>query len=320
MTENEYINNLTIYCSYHNDQIYNNYNLNNIPSYIKLFKTSDINMPGESINHLNQHLSELVTFYYVWKNKLYSPYVGFCHYSRFFINLGYENIKKYNMHYFGIVQFNVQYDHRLNDFRWLIVKLYDYLLQTNKFNKDILDKIFYEKDIINIPWKECYIFTWEKFNEACELYFNFLELVIPKFKYINSYDNTGRYFAYCTEVLLGLIITILNDNIYLENTNLNTYLNRALVTNYDDKLDLMLWIQKNNRTNVRKYIISNLNLYDVCELTDTYKLYFEENKCIFIKSKSEIFDENIIMLKMNEYINCVDSIEFMKDNYTIENI
>ena len=38
MTDQEYINNLTIWCSYHKDELIDKYNLNYIPSYIKLFK------------------------------------------------------------------------------------------------------------------------------------------------------------------------------------------------------------------------------------------------------------------------------------------
>lgn len=36
----------------------------------------------ENINPLNRFLSEFVCMWYVWKNGLYSKYVGFCHYNR----------------------------------------------------------------------------------------------------------------------------------------------------------------------------------------------------------------------------------------------
>ena len=103
MTDKEYIEGLTIWCTYHNDQIIDEYNLNYIPSYIKLFNTNDLNVTGEHINHLCQHLCEICTIYYVWKNQIYSKYVGFCHYRRFYDELGKSNIEKYGMHCYSLI-------------------------------------------------------------------------------------------------------------------------------------------------------------------------------------------------------------------------
>ena len=109
MTDKEYIDNLTIWCSYHSDYIYYEYNLDYIPSYIKLFNTNNLNISDDNINYLNPHLCEICTLYYVWKNQIKSNYVGFCHYRRFFSDLGKENIEIFGVHYYYTFQCNLKH-------------------------------------------------------------------------------------------------------------------------------------------------------------------------------------------------------------------
>ena len=78
-------NDLTIYCSYHNSKLIKDYNLDYLPNYIELFNTNDLTLKEDNINYLNPYFAEIVTYYYIWKNQIYSKYIGFCHYNLCFV-------------------------------------------------------------------------------------------------------------------------------------------------------------------------------------------------------------------------------------------
>ena len=77
------MNDLTIWLTYHDDKLIQEYSLENT-DVIRLFKGNDSLVKGENINYLNKYYSELTTMYYVWKNKVKSSQIGFCHYRRLF--------------------------------------------------------------------------------------------------------------------------------------------------------------------------------------------------------------------------------------------
>src|SRR5574344_2987712 len=77
----KYMKYLTIWMTYHDDQLLTEYNLKETNT-ISLFKGNDTSVKGKNINHLNRFYSELTTMYYVWKNRIESQLVGFCHYRR----------------------------------------------------------------------------------------------------------------------------------------------------------------------------------------------------------------------------------------------
>ena len=77
------MNELTVWLTYHDDKQIQEYGLENT-DVIRLFKGNNPFVKGENINHLNKYYSELTTMYYVWKNKIESQLVGFCHYHRLF--------------------------------------------------------------------------------------------------------------------------------------------------------------------------------------------------------------------------------------------
>ena len=79
----KYMKYLTIWMTYHDDQLLTEYNLKETDT-ISLFKGNDTSVKGENINHLNKFYSELTTMYFVWKNRKESQLVGFCHYRRSF--------------------------------------------------------------------------------------------------------------------------------------------------------------------------------------------------------------------------------------------
>jgi len=73
---NDYI----IWQTYHNDALLTEYNLQE-DEHHRLFAVHK-DAPLKNINYLNPCWSELTTMWYVWRNRLASPLVGFAHYRR----------------------------------------------------------------------------------------------------------------------------------------------------------------------------------------------------------------------------------------------
>ena len=84
--EQNVMRDLTIWLTYHDDSQIEQYGLRE-DDVFRLFKGNAVNVEGDNINHLNAFYSEIVTFYYVWKNNVRSEKVGFCHYRRRFQQL-----------------------------------------------------------------------------------------------------------------------------------------------------------------------------------------------------------------------------------------
>lgn len=77
------MNDLTIWLTYHDERQIQEYGLKETET-IHLFKGNDVSIDGDNINHLNRFYSEMTTMYYVWKNRIESRQIGFCHYRRMF--------------------------------------------------------------------------------------------------------------------------------------------------------------------------------------------------------------------------------------------
>lgn len=320
MTDKEYLDNLTIWCSYHNNNLIDEFNLDYIPSYIKLFNTNDLNITDDNINYLNPHLCEICTYYYVWKNQIKSNYVGFCHYRRFFSNLGKENIENFGVHYYCTFQCNLKhyicgYDRKT----FKLDELFEYLRNLKLFDEFKLYKYFYDPTfLVNIPWKISYIFEWNIFNKICEIYFGFLKYIFGDFKNIDIYKDTNRTYAWMSEIVLGLIITLLYDNKEIVNISWHNY---PIVTKYNGNNlgDVIKWSMKNNRPATQLIVISNNN--DIInEINEKYDSFiYATNNIKNIDEKVSSYElNNIIELQINEYIKCLDPIEFRKGNYSIE--
>ena len=312
-------NDVVIWCSYHNDTYIDEYNLDYVPDYIKLFNSNDVEINGNNINYLNPYLCELVTYYYVWKNQIYSEYVGFCHYRRFFKKISIDNLKKYGVHYFGSINVCIKnmaqksnqfYDDKYNNL------LYTYLKSLNIFDEKLLYEYFYTEKIINLPLKISYVFEWNLFNKFCEIIFGFLEYILPNYKDINIYTTIGRKYAWLFEIVCGIVLSLLINNVTLEDTNWTIFSDKALLSKSEDANKIKLFVRKNNRTNTNIYILSN----NKDELIN--KLGYEENLSV-INNVSEIknFDQNnILELDINQYIKCKEFNDFKLNNYIIENI
>lgn len=74
---------INVWITYHKDEQIEQYSLREDDTF-RLFKGNRQDVPGNSINHLNAFYSEAVTLYWVWKNRVASRLVGFCHYRRRF--------------------------------------------------------------------------------------------------------------------------------------------------------------------------------------------------------------------------------------------
>ena len=304
-------NDLKVYCIYHTDSQIFEYNLDNIPEYIELFNVNNLDMNGDNINYLNPYLCELCVYYYIWKNQIYSKYVGFCHYRRFYKKINFENLEKYGVHYYGFLSCSINhfiknktfYSKEIND------NLYNYLKSINIFNENILNDYLYGDKKLNIPWKLSYIFEWNLFNKFCEIVFGFLEYMLPNYKDINNYNS--RFFAWKFEYICGIILCLLTNNICLSNTNWQIYFNKILLTKSNDINKIKLWERKNNRTCANLYVISE-------------KLYNEKidiENVNSIQNINEIPNYNEkIELDINQYIKCKEPNDFNTNNYTIENI
>lgn len=309
-------NDLIIYCLYHNKDLINKFNLNNIPDYIKLFYTNDLEMPGDNINYLNNSLCELVAYYYIWKNNIYSPYVGFCHYRRWYRNLGLDNLEKYGVHYFGYCDVTIndifdieQSTGKLLD-NQLFYKVKEYLYNSNKIDKKILDKYFNIKnnEIMHVPWCLMYILKWDYFCDICDLYFNFLEYVIGDYKNKNNYDGS-RWWAWVSEILLGTFIALYFNNPKIENTSWAIPVNKVLYTESENEIDIKKWLDKHSRIYTTLYIKTSINI----------KEYYPIPNIIHDISEIPSYQE-VIRLNIDEYINCLDPIDFMEGKYIIEKI
>ena len=314
-------NDITIYCMYHNDNIINDYNLDKLPSYYKLLNLNDTNIEGDNINYLNRYLCELCGYYYIWKNNVYSPYVGFCHYRRLYVSLGLDNLENYGVQYYSNIETYLKYklstyfnyDNNFN-------KLYKYLINKG-FDKNILYTYFYEDNIFYCPWKMSYILKWEHFIKVCELVFGFLEYIEPEYKNVNIHHS--RKIAWQFELYFGIIVNLYFNHLKLDHTRSFYPFNKILLTKSNcDKVpsneynDLLKFIWKNYKTGTLIFIINeHLKQSDIDG-------GFEN--VIIIKNKNEIPNEfknaKIIELELNQYIDTLDPIYFNNDKYIIKTL
>ena len=163
------MNELIIWLTYHNDKQIQEYKLKDTEN-IRLFKGNDTSVEGDNINHLNRFYSELTTMYYVWKNRIESRQIGFCHYRRPFNNVfevdeGQCQVLSIN-HGSPIFQ-HYKFAHNYQD-------MYDIV--------DVLNKLYGDKN----PYSQyllkgnvfipccCFIMNYSDFEKLCEWLFPIL--------------------------------------------------------------------------------------------------------------------------------------------------
>ena len=299
---------------YHSDNIINDYNLDQLPSYYKLLNLNDLNANGDNINYLNPFLCELCGYYYIWKNNIKSDYVGFCHYRRLYLDLNLQMLEKYGYVYYytfsSIIKDNFTNDGIINN---SFYDLYQYLKSLNIFDNNNLYDIFYSDRYLLGPWKMSCIVKWEHFDQICKLVFGFLEYIMPDYK--NKTFDDGRMTAYKFEIYFYMIVGIYFNNINVYNNN-QLGPNKILILNDGNynKNDINTFIRKNTKCGVPIYLLN--------KKISQEDIHFVENVFI-INDANEIEvnnEQKCIYLNINQYIDTLDPIHFYNNNYTIKNI
>ncbi len=303
---------IKIWCTYHDLQQIIDYQLQD-SDILKLYYANDLSLKENNINNLNMYLGELVTYYYVWKNQIKSDYIGFCHYRRHFSFIKYDyidnnHIQTFMNGYMNLKDFSkVPYSDKLSPI------FIDYMKDKYDINIDI------NKNYKG-SFKLSFLMTWDVFNNVSDFIFGYFDYISNKLN-INWKTSDGlnqlingweRSIAVFCEFIIGIYINLIFDTddfdvlrkdiIILNNINYKqiylcerlTPCNIYMFTNKpeEDELYKLNWDLRNN-------FIDNKQL----------KYIVNENK-----------DRNIIILKDNEYIDCKDSFEFYKGNYSIKQL
>lgn len=309
---------IKIWCTYHNLQQIIDYQLQD-SDILKLYYANDLSLKEENINNLNMYLGELVTYYYVWKNQIKSDYIGFCHYRRHFSFINYDYIDNNHIQTFmngGMILKDLP--KTIFSDKLLLIFI-DYMKDKYDINIDI-NKNY------KCSYKLSFIMTWDVFNIISNFIFGYFDYISNKLNInwktsdgLNSlikYDENGccweRSISVFCETIIGIYINFIFDTddfdvlrkdiIILNNINYKqiylcerlTPCNIYIFTNKpeEDELDKLNW-------DIRENFIDNKQL----------KHIVNENK-----------NRNIIILKDNEYIDCKDSFEFYKGNYSIKQL
>ena len=230
-------NNLIIWCSYHNKKFIDEYNLKDT-DVIKLFDTTNESIEGDNINSLNNLLSEIVTYYYVWKNQIKSDYVGFCHYRRHYTNVDFNKLNNYKsvqaLNRFDVFN-SLDYINYVSQlYSWcpnacageniinpiMINYFISYLYETYKIDLYKLSNKFAGK--CYVCNKMSFIFKWNDFNKFSEILFGFLDYIALKEnvkdwrteEFIRNlikkyfFNNHGRIISIYFEILASIIVEI----------------------------------------------------------------------------------------------------------------
>jgi len=240
---------LNIWTSYHNEELINQYNLKENDG-IKLFNTANLSLKKDNINYLNKYYNEMCTFYYIWKNYIYSDYVGFqlyryvltCNDLSILISKKYDMICEYGWYenYYKLLLKS-----GFNDS--IIYKCILFISKYLQINSNKIIDIFMNGNHL-IFSHNSFICRWEIFDDLCTFIFGLYDFLIPnnyknedsiKYK-VNLYEKmfnvhkevsemppydgilkfwsleqSSRYFGYLTEWIIPIYLAIkYKNNIY----------------------------------------------------------------------------------------------------------
>jgi hypothetical protein len=163
---------LTVWVSYHQDELIQQYGLEEDAEH-RLFATHK-EPAGENINRLNPVYSEMVTMWWVWKNRLRSDVVGFEHYRRH-LQVGHPLPERGECRVFTVLDFGSktvyqQYArcHNAKDMDVVLRLLDERYGAGNPYGRHIRES---HKLIANCT----FLMRWEDFTELCEYMFPLLE-------------------------------------------------------------------------------------------------------------------------------------------------
>lgn len=214
--------NYKIYTTYHKDSIIKEYNLKS-DNYHILFPTHK-NIKGDNINYFSKYLNEYCTMYYVWKNNLYSDFVGFEHYSKRFDITKIPDLKDDEIY---VSMYEINRDNTLNDDKNWLLDLPYYEKNIKLLYGENNKYIDYLYNCHNIIWNECIIMN---FTQFCKM-MKFIDQLVNMFdndihgdytynNYLIFYNNDNYLCrAHIIERLISMWIICNYDNskIYVEN-------------------------------------------------------------------------------------------------------
>ena len=297
--------NINIWVSYHSNEIYDKYKLNELDTSIyKSFNTS------EHYPLLHSYFNEFITMYHVYKNDIKSDIVGFCHYRRYFD--------------LSTIDFNDVYD---ND--KIICKMgWDYLLDHNKqewplcrtLSKIVYNtylqyfkthniKLKYEYDYylsnpIDIAGSGMFICRYDTFYNMMNDFFNYFNEIFPNWENdhniicnvfdVNKNELNWRMPSYAFEQLIGFLLRNYNDHI-VEFNNINHIYAYKLKTGEFDEIEhikQLYYIYLKNGINCFYIIQNNINVNDWHTLNHKYMFEYIN----IINNENEIETNNYIML------------------------
>lgn len=165
------------------------------------------NYERQNINEMNRFLSEYVAMWYVWKNNMYSDYIGFCHYRRMIDipNIRFDKLKDSIQSFF---QFEItkKYEPSLIAGDFSFIKRLGYSFPTFMVDdciEYINTQIYVSKDDIksycNEPFetfiyyaKEIYCCSWKTFCDLMAFINGYVEFIKKKYD-IYSYDTWVKH-------------------------------------------------------------------------------------------------------------------------------
>ncbi len=160
---------LTIWITYHDDKQVGEYGLKETDQ-VRLFKGNDTSVAGENINYLNRFYSELTTMYYVWKNRIESEQVGFCHYRRQFRD--YYEVESGQCQVLAINRNSPVFQHYKIAHNYQ--DMYDVVdILNEQYGSDNLYSRYLLKGNVFIPFC-CFIMKYQDFENLCEFLFPIL--------------------------------------------------------------------------------------------------------------------------------------------------
>ena len=334
----------TIWCTYHNRSLLNQYNLYDSKNF-KLFYNDNFDLIEPNINYLHDYIGDMATYYYVWKNNIKSDYVGFCQYKRHF---QYFDINKLNKYQY-IAQFGTGMDVTLYEQMGELVNKSSYIMNSfiiymkYKYNIDIIPMLHTHNNYMS--WNSIYMFSWDAFDDACDFIFGFLNYLLPNEgwkdvnnitilsklihyynnsdDYLNEQRNNDLYWGQWKRLLSVLYEFLLGTYLSVKyGYTISTQEKYVLICNniIDDYNELMKWFNYNIKSGILSFIVKSNNItIGKDELKDKYNLY--QHHIYITKPNSDIkYNKNLIpiYINSNERILCDSSIEFNLGNYSIE--
>lgn len=335
---------IRIWCTYHDKQQLIDYNLYDT-DILKLFYTNNLSLNCDNINILNNCLCELVTYYYVWKNQLKTDYIGFCHYRRHFNDIHYEYIDDEHVQVYennnSLENLNITlytfgdclFEKHLvkSNSEYLVYSLYKKYV-SEKYNYNDIESYNNYLNFYGISCRISFIMTYKIFEKFCDHIFGFLDYLGNYFKLNwkteigmeNLYKNIFKPYKskQVNDNILAVLLEVIGGyylNICYHTCDFKEDHKDILIYNIEDPNKFYKMYKLNIKTGIKKII--NISNYD----SSLINYYFMQNALYIKPNETDIFlneykDKNIIRLKENEYIDCIDSFNFNKGNYTIKQI